>query len=105
MQGATRDRRRQYRPQMRRQIVFPAVEQVLQVRRGLGFALDGEASLEEERVGVFPAPCECDEVGQPGPHRHLRRMARTTQPARDNLEREREQLRLQRGRRNAEQML
>jgi hypothetical protein len=90
MQGETRERTWQHGAQVLRQVVLPAVEQILQVQSGLGFPFDGETTLEEERVGIFPAACEIDEVLQRPANRHVRRSARGPQSATRDLEAQRE---------------
>lgn len=81
MQGEARDRRGQHGVQVSGQIVFPAVEQVLQVQPGLGFPLDSEAALEEERVGILLAARERDEILQRPADRHVRRAGRAPESA------------------------
>jgi len=90
MQGETRERPRQHRVQVPGQVVLPAVEQVLQVQPGLGFALDGKAALEEERVGILLPARERDEIRERPADCHVRRTARAPEPAIDDLEAEHE---------------
>jgi len=86
MQGEAGHGAGQHRAQMRGQIVFPAVEQVLQVQSGLGLALHREPALEEQRVGILFAARERDEVREPAADRHVGRTRRWPQPAGDDLE-------------------
>jgi len=90
MQSETGERRRQHGLQVPGQVVLPAVEQVLEVQPGLGFALDGEAALEEQRVGIFLAARERDEVRERPADRHMRRAARAPEAATVHLEVERQ---------------
>jgi len=89
MQGKAGDRAREHRTQMPRQVVLPAIEQVLQVQAGLGLTFDRQAPLEEERVGILAAAREIDEVLQRPADRHVRRPGRAAQPPGDDLETER----------------
>lgn len=57
---------------------------------GFGFTLDGEAALEEKRVGIFLPARERDEIRERAADRHVRRTARTPESAIDDLEAERE---------------
>jgi len=90
MQADARERPGQHRGQVRRQVVLPAVQQVLQVQAGLGLAFDGEAALEEERVGILATAREIHEIAQGAADRHVRRARRGPQPAGHDLEGERE---------------
>jgi hypothetical protein len=90
MQGETRERPGEHRAQVPGQVVFPAIEQVFQMQPGLGLALDGKAPLEEQRVGVFTAPREIDEILQGPADRHVRRATSAPEAACDDLESQRE---------------
>jgi hypothetical protein len=72
------------------QVVLPAIEQVLQVQPGFGFALDGETALEKERVGVLLPARERGEIRERPADRHVRRTARMPESAIDDFEAERE---------------
>jgi len=90
MQGETGDRAGQHRAQMSGQVVLPAVEQVLEAKAGLGLPFDGEASLEEEGVGVLATARKIDEILERPANRDVRRPGRASQPTLGHLERERE---------------
>ena len=90
MQCEARDGARQHGTHMRRQIVIPPVEQILQMQPSFGLAFDREASLKEQCVGVFAASRKCDEICESASNRDMRCTHRMAQPARDNLECERE---------------
>jgi len=90
MQGDARERAGQHGAQVAGQVVLPAIEQVLQVQAGLRFALDREAALEEERIGILAAAGKVDEVLQRTADRHMGRAHRAPEAAAANLERKRQ---------------
>lgn len=90
MQGEAGDRPRQDRAQMPRQVVLPAVEQVLEAKASLGLPFNGEAPLEEEGVGVLATARKIDEILECPANRDVRRPGRASQPSIDHFKRERE---------------
>jgi hypothetical protein len=71
---------------MSRQIVFPTIQQVLEMKTGFRFALHHQAALKEQCVGILTSQRQRDEVLQRTSHRHVRIDGGRSQPRRRDLE-------------------
>jgi len=75
---------------MSRYVIFPPVEQVLEMQPRLGFAFDCEMPLEEQRVRILVPLRERDEIGQACAKRHIGLAGRARHFACHHFERERD---------------
>lgn len=89
-QREVRQRKRQHRVCVRRPIVLPAIEQILEMKTGFRFALHHQATLKEQCIGILPAQRQFDEIPQRAAHRNVRLKRRRPQPRRRNFEGQRD---------------
>jgi len=71
---------------VRRHVVLPAIEQVLEMKAGFRFALHRQPALKEQRIRIFLTPRQRDEIAQRPAHRDMRRQCGATQPRGGDLE-------------------
>jgi len=81
-----RQRRRQYLQQVRRNVVLPRVEQILQMQSRFRFSFHCQPALEEQRVRILPPRGERDEIRQRTAQRDVGCTRRACQPVLDDLE-------------------
>jgi len=85
-QRRARQRCRQYIPHVRRNVVLPRIEQILQVQPGFRLPLHRQPPLEEQRIRILASRGERDEIRQCSAQRDVRRERRAREAAAGDLE-------------------